>query len=273
MPTRRSIALLAVGLVVAVAAHGPLGAKPGDEAATSQPAPPMPPERLPHLQVDRAGQFVDLDAKVVMREGEWIELLACMPGSREHESILTVAARPSHIHLALLMLGGEPGAPMMWKRDGDEIKVRPPFGPPVAVSIVTGKDGRMVETKANRWIVNQKTKRVLADNVWLFTGAGFIEWEGRQVYRGDVGGSIISLVNFGDEVLARPTRRTSHDDEAMWGAHTELIPPVGTEVKIRLRLLPEPAASQPATSQPATSQPPASQPATSQPASAPHTQR
>ena len=270
MTASRYIVPLGLLLVVAVAGHRQFAAEQAEAPASrpaSQPASEDHKERrMPHLRVDRRGKFVDVDAKVVLRDGDWIELLACMPGSREHESILTMAARPSHIHLALLMLGAEPGSPMMWKRQGDRIVVRPPRGPRVAVSIITKLDGKTVETKANQWIVNQKTGEVMPDNVWLFCGAGFVEWEGRQVYRADVAGSIISLVNFGDDVLARSTDRTSHDDDAMWGAHTKLIPPLDTEVLVRLRLLPKPPASQPAASQPAASQPAKSQPAKSQPA-------
>ena len=255
MSTSPIIALVGVLAVAAAVGRGQLAAPPGGEAPASQPAKAATERQLPHLRVDRARKFVDVDATVILREGDWIELLACMPGSREHESILTVAARPSHVHLALLMLGAEPGSPMMWKRRGDRIEVRPPYGARVAVSIISQQDGQTVETKANRWIVNQKTGRTMPDNVWLFAGSGFVEWEGRQIYRGDAGGSVISLVNFGDDVLTRPTRRTSHDDDGMWGACTKVIPPVGTAVKVRLRLVPRPASSQPASSQPASSQP------------------
>lgn len=69
-------------------------------------------EALPHLRIDRQANVLDLEAKVVLREGEWIELIACSPGTQEHESLVVVNARPSHIHLALLTLGLEPGKPL-----------------------------------------------------------------------------------------------------------------------------------------------------------------
>ncbi len=218
----------------------------GQDAPATKPAA----DPMPHVRVDVENKVVDIDAKVVLREGEWLELLACARGSREHESILVIDAVPRHIHLGLVMIGAEPGAPLMWREKDDEIEIRPAFGPRIGVSIITEEDGRRVETPADQWVINQETKKLLPDNVWLFSGAGFVEYEGKQIYRGDVGGTIISLVNFGDDVLARPTRTTNNDDNAVWRPNTEKIPPVDTDVVIRLKLLPPPAAD-PAASQPA----------------------
>ena len=244
-------------ILVAFACLAAAESKPPAGRTASEPSTPRAADvagkqrRLPHLRVDRKKKLVDIDATVALREGDWIELLACLRGSREHESILTVSARPSHIHLALLMLGAESGSPMMWRLEGEEIKIRPPSGAKVAVSIVTEKDGKTIETKANEWIVNQKTKQIMSDNIWLFTGSGFAEWDGKQVYRADAGGSVISLVNFGDDMLARPTRLTSHDDDALWGARTKAIPPIGTAVTVRLRPLPKAAKPKPGKAPPA----------------------
>lgn len=236
--------------VVAAESEPPTGTTPSEPSTLRTADVAKKQRRLPHLHVDRKNKLVDIDATVVLRKGDWIELLACLPGSREHESILTVAARPSHIHLALLMLGAEPGKPMMWRLEGDDVKIRPPSGAKVAVSIITKKDGKTIETKANQWIVNQKTKKVMPDNIWLFAGSGFVQWEGKQVYRADAGGSVISLVNFGDDMLARPTRLTSHDDDALWGARTKAIPPIGAAVTVRLRLVPKAAKPKPAKASP-----------------------
>lgn len=205
---------------------------------------------MPHVRVNLKNKHVDVDAAVIMRQGDWIELLACGRGSREHESILVIDAVPRHIHLALVMIGAKPGEPLKWRRKGDKIETRPAFGPRVAVSIITETDGVRVETPAHHWVINQQTRKLLPDNVWLFTGAGFVEHEGRPIYRGDVGGTIISVVNFGDDILARPTTTTNNDDNAQWGANTDRIPPVGTRVTVRLELLPSPPTPQPATDAP-----------------------
>lgn len=214
-------------------AQAPAATRPASQPSTQ-------PASLPHIRVDRDTRTVDLDAKVILREGKWIELLACTPGTRDHEAILTIPARPSHIHLALLMIGLRPGTPLKWTRNGDEVVVTKPTGAPVAVSIVFRKDGKEIETPANEWVMNQKTSKNLEDNVWLFAGSTFVEFDGQKVYQSDASGTIISLVNFGDDLLTRPSTMTNNDDDSTWGVDSKHIPEVGTAVKVRLR--PAPAA-------------------------------
>ena len=52
-----------------------------------------------------------------------LELVACTKGAKEHESIVTIEARPMHVHAALLMLGARNGHPAT-NRLIDEQKTR-----------------------------------------------------------------------------------------------------------------------------------------------------
>lgn len=203
-----------------------------DQATTPSTQPAMP-----HVTVDQQNRIVDLDATVVLRQGGWLELLACTPDSRTHESILAVGALPSHVHLALLTLGLEPGTPMKWRLEGEDYVAIPAHGPKVAVTIIVPQaDGQPPqEVPANQWFVHKQTGQSPPDNIWLFTGSSFDEDQNPPRYRADVEGSVISLVHFGDEVLARPTDKTNQSDQGMLQPNTEQIPEVGTKVKIRLR--------------------------------------
>ena len=58
--------------------------------------------------------------------------------------------------------------------------------------------------------------------------------EDQTIYMADLNGTVVSLVNFGDDVLARATDVTHNNDDGMWSAVTDRIPPVGTKVTIRL---------------------------------------
>lgn len=189
---------------------------------------------MPHIRIDREKKWVDFDAKVVLRDGKWIELLVCTPGSREYESILTTEAKPSHLHLALLILGQTPGSPMTWLKNGDDLTPVPPKGPAIEVSIHYLKDGEPVVIPAGQWIINRQTNAPLPHSQWLFTGSKFMAVDGQPVYTADVNGSCLSLVNFGDELLARPTTQTNHTDNEQLAANTPLIPQVGTFVVVRL---------------------------------------
>lgn len=209
--------------------------------ADAQDAPPaagadQPRQPFPHVHIDFKNKIIDLDAKVVLREGDWIELVGCAPNTREHESIVTLSAKPSHVHGALLVIGLKPGSPIRWKWVGKVAHMIPPTGSRVAVSFVMKKDGKTVEIPAHHWIVNQQTKKPMKDNIWLFTGSKIVEAEGKRYYKADVEGNIISVVNFGDEVLGLPTELTSQTDEGALGINTKKVPAVGTELKLRLRV-------------------------------------
>ena len=210
--------------------------------------------RFPGMTIDREAGYVDLDATVVLRDGEWLELLACSPNTREHESILAVPARPSHIHLALILLGIEPGSPMRWQEvqneeTGDwEWVTHPARGPRVAVSIVTGGADDETVTPASAWI-NDGDGNAMPDHHWIFTGSTLEtfenpdgdDMEAEAVYSADAAGNVISLVNFGDDVLVKPSDLTNQGEgsNAAWNANTDAIPPVGTAVRIRLQPAPD----------------------------------
>ena len=211
------------------------------EGAEESAHPPAPTWK--HVRVDREGGFVEIETAVIRQkvvEGEWLELVACAAGGPEHESVLVTKARPSHVHLALLLLGLEPGTPMAWKLDGDRIVVaREASGPRLAVTAHYERDGEPVVEGVHGWIVNRRTERALADNIWLFTGSRFHEFDGRKSYLADMAGTILSLVQFGDEVLARPTKLTRENDDEAWTADRKRVPPKGTRVLLRLTPVPE----------------------------------
>jgi len=233
----RLISWFAAGWLVTLCACTTTAQQPEGlpQTATDSVERPDGQEAMPHVRVDRVGRFVDVDASVNLREADWLELLACTPDSRTHESILVTEAQPSHIHLGLVMLGLEPGSPMRWEKIEHQYRVDPAYGPKVAVSIVMDDGGQLVEVPANQWLANQETGKPPKDNIWLFTGSIFSKKNDPPTYVADLSGTVLSLVHFGDDVLARATDQTNHSDNGAWQCHTQAIPPVGTQVVIRLR--------------------------------------
>lgn len=196
------------------------------------------------LTINREQRTVDIDAKVCLREAEFLEQFACSPNTREHESILVLLAQPSMIHTSMLLLGIEPGAPIRWIEEGDTVRTLPPHGPEVEVFVVTTDDeGEETLVPANTWVLDQKTDEPMAGNTWLFAGSKFVEVNGEEMYVADAYGTAISLVSFGDDLLARAGDLTDQNDShgKVWGTNTDAIPAVGTEVRVRLVL---PAASE-----------------------------
>lgn len=104
-----------------------------------------------------------------------------------------------------------------------------------AFFVVEDDDGQPQEIPVGQWVINQQTDEVLADNRFLFTGSEFTMYEGKQLYMADLSGAVLTLVNFGDDLLARDTTATNRSDDQVWNANTPQIPELDTRVILRLR--------------------------------------
>ena len=111
--------------------------------------------------IDFRQRYVDVESTVCLREG-LLELIACTKGTKEHESIVVIHARPMHIHLALLLLSARNGNPAMRKptnEDGTQWIDLPPRGDPVDVYLVLkSKEGKVVERPISDFVVPAERK-------------------------------------------------------------------------------------------------------------------
>jgi hypothetical protein len=226
----------------------------GEEAPPAAAA--RPPVVLPGLTVDFANRCVDIEATVCLDDG-LLELIACTRGSKEHESIVAVAARPMHIHTALLLLGAVNGQPAM-RRPGDPaggprwIDV-PPSGDPVDVFLVfEGAEGQVEEHPISEFVaLSEEGRQALAaagaaeeaaaegrfPDTFLFAGSQLRDnGEGPRTYLADESGDVISIATFGDELLCLDGIHGQADDALVWQVNPDKLPQVGTMVTLRLRV-------------------------------------
>jgi len=238
-------------LAVTTDADDSTRATKGPAEATSRKAASRP-AGLPHVKIDRVHRFVDVEAEVVFDRGPldevegleqnedpapgtWLELVATTSGLREYESLLAVKARPSHIHQALITIGLVPGAPLTTKIHDRRIEVTDPHGAPVEISVVTTGGCLSVEVPIEHWLIDRKTGKAPARGRWLFTGSVFRKIEQRSVYMADLNGTVISLVNFGDDLISLSTKLTNRSDAQAWQVNPARLPPLGTAVVLRIR--------------------------------------
>lgn len=194
-------------------------------------------------------RVIDLAAEVVYREGDWLELIATTRAGRVHEALVATEAQPSDVHAALLLLGLKNGSPLTWEQlPSGETQVNLPTGDAVSVSFIITDPitQQRIEQPTSAWVIDQTTGKTLLetnpDAYWVFAGSMFrrfeVEVDGnteqREVYIADANGTVISLVNFGDDLLARQVTTTNQNDNAIWNA-SDQVPPVGTPVTVRLR--------------------------------------
>ena len=237
------IALLcATGLALAEHKGGEESA-PGLEAALKK-------LQLPGIKIDPVKGCVDVMSEVCLEEG-MLELVACTKGSKEHESIVLVKARPLHIHTALLLLGAQPGNPAAFRpsgEDGSSWAEIPARGGRVGVSLVcSNKEGRLVERPISDFISRSgssgteqgaelnRPKRFPSDE-FLFAGSRLVPREnGPRAYLCEGSGNVISIATFGDELLCLPEIHSHQNGALAWQVEKKHLPAVGTEVTLRLR--------------------------------------
>lgn len=243
---------LARHLVTLLAGTMIAGAEPPATPATPAAPPPAqapaPPIKLPGISIDVVNRNVDVEAMICLDKG-MLELIACTKDSKEHESLIVIAARPSHIHAALLLLGARNGSPAMRQPTDDEntrwIDV-PPSGDLIDVFLVSpDAAGKMVERPLGDFVsrvgedeggVPAKVPAEKFPSSFLFAGS-HVHKNGDEPgqYLAESSGNIISIATFGDELLCL-SQIQSHDNGALaWQVDSTHIPKLGTKVTLRLR--------------------------------------
>jgi hypothetical protein len=160
-------------------------------------------------------------------------MFACLRGTKEHESIVSVPTRAYVVHAALLAAGAEAGTPVRFRPE-----YRPPTGTEIDVYIVwrdeQGKDRRV---RAQEWIKDVKTGQAMK-LPFVFAGSGF--WKdpetGKQHYEAE-SGDFICVANFPSAMLDVPGESSQSNEALSFEAFTEHIPPLKT--KVRLVLVPK----------------------------------
>lgn len=206
--------------------------------------------KLPGVKINIKERCVDVESSVALDEGA-LEFIACTRDTKEHESIIVVEAKPSHIHTALLLLGAKPGHPAMRKaldEEGLRFVDLPPRGGAVDVFIVVkGPDGKERERPISDFIEasedlegtgfpEAETPAKFPTHTFLFAGSILYgEGDGPRTYIADNSGSVISLSTFGDELLCLPGVHGHANGALMWQVNGDELPGSGSKVVLRLR--------------------------------------
>lgn len=220
-------------------------------------------ELFPAVTLDRAAGHVEVRGQVIGGPVEWLELLACRPGTREHESVVTLDARADHLHAALLLLGLSPGTPADAHWQGDTLVHTPPRGPKLGVFFVFDHaPDRPVP--AGVYVADQATgapldparpplagePAVQADlepgGGWVFAGSRLVAARERSYFLAEENGTLISLVNFGDDLIARDTPRAADGGNGFWTLNRApvgwpALPDPGTALTVRLARVSDPS--------------------------------
>jgi len=195
---------------------------------------------MPFVTINLEEKYVDLDGMICLEEG-LLELVATVQASKEHEAIVVVKARPQHIHLAMLMLGLEPGKPGRWQYTEKQATPIDPTGDRVRISMLVKEGDKEVEKPIHMFIRNRVDDKQMEPTDFVFAGSHLVEnQQGEKQYLADVTGDVIALVSFDAEVMALPTAASTDNAELDWVIDTQTTPKFGTPVKLRIRPAPKP---------------------------------
>lgn len=205
------------------------------QAASSK----IPPIRLKDgVVVDRDEGRVVVPAVVSLEQG-WLEVIACITGTREHESIVVTDATPSVIHAGLLLAGASPGRPGGY--DPVTGMPVPPEGDGVDVLLrwIDPEDGSEKRCAITE-LIDSVTR--VEELEYVFAGSRVApnppSLGPGEHYVADYAGTVVGLATFGDELIAAREVRSPEEsiDPPAWKIRHGMLPPEGTKVELVLKI-------------------------------------
>lgn len=184
--------------------------------------------------VNQETKQVAVDGEVCLTKG-YLEMFACILGTKEHESVVALHSKAFVIHTGLLAVGAVPGSPAQWRPN-----YQPAHGPKVTLEMEWQDEaGELKRMNAKKWVRDLKTKKEMTHD-WVFAGSLFwVDPETKkQFYRAE-GGEIACVSNFPVAMLDLPIESSESNGELTFEAFTENIPMRRTP--LRMYLTPEKA--------------------------------
>ena len=194
----------------------------------------------PGIKVDKEKRTVTIDAKIAPRKLEYlkgeiypIEVIACWPhpkGQKAHETVVTIEAKPSDVHQALVDLGLKPGRPVVGavkeKSQGPEVKI-------FLEIPQEGGDTRRVPIE--KTLLDPRSNKPMPKVKWLFTGSVLEQPDpnkDEKVYGADQSGTLIAIFPVTDKTVFQTN--LTWDDEKFVKLETDkkVVPKEGTPVKL-----------------------------------------
>ena len=181
--------------------------------------------RLGNLVIDGDRREITIPGRINMQRG-MIELLACAPGGKVHESVLVLDVAPYHLQVALLLLGLQNGGGLQYQGDprtpkGDSVEVWVKWNTGIHDTTVRGED----------CVWDIPRGKPMEHTPWVFVGSRMDNGK----FVADIEKSLITTFHDPLTILDNPLP-TGGDDE-LYKVNEKLVPPKGTPVRVILKSL------------------------------------
>jgi hypothetical protein len=197
------------------------------------------------VTVDKEKRLIIIDAKMAPRKLEHlkeiypIEVIACWPhpkGQKAHETVVTIEAKPSDVHQALVDLGLKPGTPIMGESE------HKPMGPAVKIYIeFKGPDGDTKKVSIDKTMVDNNGKPFPKSVEFRFTGSVLAKTDptkGDTIYGADKTGTLIAIFPVTDQTVFQTSLTMAEEKFLKLEVNTKLMPKEGTAVKLVIEVPP-----------------------------------
>lgn len=178
----------------------------------------------------KAERRLEVAGWVNMQRG-LVEVFACAPEGKTHESVVVLDCVPSGLHAGLLALGLEPGEPVEIGTDGS---YRRPSGAKVEIHVAwTTIDGVEKRCRAEEWVWDQKRERAMEPAAWIFAGS-FLQKASAdaasETYAANYVKSLVTTYHDASSVLENPWQ--DGVDDTVYYSNERVVPPVGTPITV-----------------------------------------
>lgn len=220
--------LVAIAVLMSLLGAHRACAQPAAGAAPAVPTtgPAAKTDLLKHIQVDVKNKAVHIECEVCKAD-YGLEFFCVSSGGNEYEAVLSSKAKPSGLHLALLMIGLQAGEPVKYVESAN--RWLPPHGPPLQISCQFDKGGKSYDIPAYRLMRNNKTKKEVPAMTWIFTGSKIME-DGQ--YGADPAGYLVSVLNNELSVIDISVLAGRALETREWEPNADLLPAPGSKITL-----------------------------------------
>ncbi|MBL1214950.1 MAG: hypothetical protein HND52_16440 [Ignavibacteriae bacterium] len=180
--------------------------------------------KLGNLLLDIDANKITIPGIINMNEGI-IEVFACSPGGKLHESLIVANILPYHLQVALLLLGINP-------TDINDVKITESlekFGQ-IEIIVKWKIDDEETEMRAEKLIWNLSQGKPMQEVNWLFIGSKTIN----GVFVANDNKSLITTFNDPYTIIENPLSTRINDE--LYEVNKTLLPPIGTPVELVLNV-------------------------------------
>jgi hypothetical protein len=185
------------------------------------------------VSVNTSKREVYLDTTICLRRGI-LEYLICKTRTFEHESVFASDCKPSLLHAALLLVGAEalPDADTFtW---AEKLHAYAPSL--IAIEVEYERDGVRQRKPISSFVINREQPDGIVPDRWVFAGSVFYQRDGQELYAADSTGGVIGLTPKGASVVQFGERLgVPYQGESLGlECNQDVIPPLGTAVRVIL---------------------------------------